>query len=172
MGCTVSSVGGEIEVESAVGEGTTFRVALPVAPQIYLAQHDFGSSAAERGAPRGQILVVEDQVVVANALVRLLSAEHDVTCVSSTREALMQIGSGRPYGVILCDLMMPDMTGMDLFADVSRTAPQLADRVVFMTGGVFTPRAREFLERIPNPRIEKPFDWDQLRAIVHKLLET
>ncbi len=167
----VSSVGGEIEVESAVGEGTTFRVALPVAPQIYLAQHEV-ESGQRLDAPRGEILIVEDQVVVANALVRLLSAEHEVTCVRSSREALLQIESGRPFGVVLCDLMMPDMTGMDLFADLSRTAPYLADRIVFMTGGVFTPRAREFLERVPNPRIEKPFDWDQLRAIVRKLLDS
>lgn len=168
----VSSVGGEIEVESAVGEGTTFRVALPVAPQIYLAQQDAAGGQTLADTPRGEILVVEDQVVVANALVRLLSAEHEVTCVRSSREALVQIESGRSFGVVLCDLMMPDMTGMDLFADLSRSAPQLAERVVFMTGGVFTPRAREFLERVPNPRIEKPFDWDQLRAIVRKLLDS
>ena len=168
----VSSVGGEIEVESAVGEGTTFRVALPLAPQIYLAQHDVESSQKLHDTPRGEILIVEDQVVVANALLRLLSAEHQVTCVRSSREALLEIESGRSFGVVLCDLMMPDMTGMDLFADLSRSAPQLAERVVFMTGGVFTPRAREFLDRVPNPRIEKPFDWDQLRAIVRKLLDS
>jgi signal transduction histidine kinase len=165
----VSSVGGEIEVESAVGEGTTFRVALPVAPQTYLAQRDLPSDEVT-SSKRGVILIVEDQIVVANALVRLLSAEHDVTCVSTSREALVAIESGRRFDVILCDLMMPDMTGMDLFTDVARSAPHLAERMVFMTGGVFTPRAREFLERVPNPRIEKPFDWDQLRATVRKTL--
>jgi FixJ family two-component response regulator len=67
--------------------------------------------------------------------------------------------------------MMPEVTGMDLHAEVLRLAPDQADKIVFMTGGAFTSRAREFLDKVPNPRIEKPFRVTVLRALVHSLLQ-
>ncbi len=66
--------------------------------------------------------------------------------------------------------MMPDMTGMELHARLRDIAPALADRTVFLTGGAFTPSARDFLARVPNARIEKPFEPDQLRALVARVL--
>jgi FixJ family two-component response regulator len=62
------------------------------------------------------------------------------------------------------------MTGMELHDRLCQVAPALADRTVFLTGGAFTPGARDFLARIPNPRIEKPFEPDQLRALVARVL--
>jgi hypothetical protein len=55
---------------------------------------------------------------------------------------------------------------MDLYEELRRILPGLERRVVFMTGGAFTPRAREFLEQVPNPRIDKPFDLRQVRALL------
>ena len=119
-----------------------------------------------------RILLIEDDHSLREEIVNVLELEEfEVVTAENGRIGLERLKEGLP-DLVLCDLMMPDMTGMDLFADLSRSAPQLAERVVFMTGGVFTPRAREFLERVPNPRIEKPFDWDQLRAIVRKLLDS
>jgi len=66
--------------------------------------------------------------------------------------------------------MMPEMTGMDLHAELLRREPALAERLVFMTGGAFTPAAREFLDRVPNARVEKPFDVQDLRALIQTLL--
>jgi CheY-like chemotaxis protein len=70
--------------------------------------------------------------------------------------------------VILCDLMMPDMTGMDLHADLVRRDPRVAERMVFLTGGAFTGDARRFLDEVPNARLEKPFDVGALRAAVRQ----
>jgi DNA-binding NtrC family response regulator len=72
--------------------------------------------------------------------------------------------------VIVCDLMMPEVTGMDLYAELERSRPELVRRVVFMTGGALTARAREFLARVTNPRLEKPFDLERLRAIIAGLV--
>ena len=103
--------------------------------------------------------------MVAKALRRILAAEHDAVSVTSGREALERL-AGEPFDLILCDLMMPDMTGMDLHAELSARLPDYADRMIFLTGGAFTPRAREFLDRVHNPWIEKPVELQQLRALV------
>jgi CheY-like chemotaxis protein len=71
---------------------------------------------------------------------------------------------------MLCDLMMPELTGMDLHAELLRIAPEQAQKMVFMTGGAFTTHAREFLEEVRNPRIDKPLDVDKVRALVRGLL--
>jgi len=64
---------------------------------------------------------------------------------------------------------MPEMTGMDLYGELGRIAPDQIERVVFVTGGAFTPRAREFLERIPNARVEKPIDFQNLKLLLRNL---
>ena len=74
------------------------------------------------------------------------------------------------YDAILCDLMMPGMTGMELFEVLRREHPTLAARVVFMTGGVSMLRVSEFLESVPNAKFEKPFDIAELRRTLHGLV--
>ncbi|MBI5478717.1 MAG: response regulator [Deltaproteobacteria bacterium] len=80
--------------------------------------------------------------------------------------ARARLGRGERFDVILCDLMMPVMTGMELYDELGRVAPEQRERVVFLTGGAFTPTARSFLSQVPNPRLEKPFDVDELLAVV------
>ena len=168
----VSGLGGEILVESTVGRGTTFKVLLDAAPPRAEADVTATAPAAARAvAQRGRILVVDDEPLVARALLRILAPHHDVVTRTSAREALADVqGGSEPFDLLLCDLMMPDMTGMELHARVREVAPALADRTVFLTGGAFTPSAREFLARVPNPRIEKPFEPDALRALVARVL--
>jgi CheY-like chemotaxis protein len=115
---------------------------------------------------RGRIVVVDDDALVRRAVQRSLASEHDVTAVSSALEVLERIASGERFDVIVCDLMMPSMTGMDLHAELSKIAPELADRMVFLTGGAFTARARDFLDRVPNLRLEKPFKAVSFRALL------
>lgn len=86
------------------------------------------------------------------------------------REALDRIAAGERFDVILSDLMMPDVTGMDLYDQLSISTPDQATRMVFLTGGAFTDRAREFLERVPNPRGEKPFDVSTILAMIAGVL--
>jgi PAS domain S-box-containing protein len=164
----VTDMDGELTVESAVGKGTTFRVSLPIA----------GRAAIEEPAPpvepiaipgrRGRILVVDDEEIVLRSVQRLLSKEHDVVAVAKAKEALALCAGGETFDVILCDLMMPDMTGMDLHRELSRIAPEEAGRMIFMTGGAFTPKAWNFLADSTREHVEKPFDPKTLRAIVRR----
>jgi CheY-like chemotaxis protein len=121
-------------------------------------------------ARRGRILVVDDDRAVARVIVRALR-QHEVIPVESAGDALTLIRSGAHFDVILCDLMMPVMTGMDFHKELSDIAPRQAEAVVFMTGGAFTTRAREFFDDVTNLRLEKPFDVAKLCATVHALLK-
>ena len=116
---------------------------------------------------RGRVLVVDDDALVSGAIRRTLSRENDVEVLVSARQALTQLTTPElRYDVVLCDLMMPEMTGMDLFDALLKVAPKVAERVVFITGGAFTPVAQAFLDRMTNPRVEKPFDPEGLRKLI------
>ena len=164
----VAELGGEIGVESAVGRGTTFRVRLPIAPPRAVAASPEGPKQPQTGR-RGRILVVDDEPMVGKAVRRTLG-EHDVTVLTDAREALARLTGGEEYDLIFCDIMMPQMSGMDLYNELSKKLPIAAGRMIFMTGGAFTPRSQEFLDRVPNQRIEKPFDWQGLRQLVSQTL--
>jgi two-component system, cell cycle sensor histidine kinase and response regulator CckA len=165
----VTDMDGELTVESEVGKGTTFRVALPVArkdesePAVPVAQ------IAVTGR-RGRILVVDDEKLVLRGVKRILSKEHEVVATVAAKEALALCAGGEKFDLILCDLMMPDMTGMELHRELSRVAPEQAERMIFLTGGAFTAKARQFLSETPKEHIEKPFDPANLRAIVQRYL--
>jgi CheY-like chemotaxis protein len=91
---------------------------------------------------------------------------------TAPRAALELLTVDSAFDLILCDLMMPGMTGMEFYAELSRTVPELAPRTVFMTGGAFTAGASKFLESVPNRRLDKPFSADTLRSTIAKLMGT
>ena len=117
-------------------------------------------------------MVVDDDVMVAGAVARILSPPHDVETESSPKAALTRVGTGERFDLVLCDLMMPEMSGMDFQVALDRAAPALSRRLIFITGGAFTARARDFLERSPNLTLEKPFSPAELRAVVARALAT
>jgi CheY-like chemotaxis protein len=90
--------------------------------------------------------------------------------VTSAREALQLLADGARYDVILSDLMMPEMSGMQLFDELARAHPEMIERVVFMTGGAFTSSAHTFLDRVTNPCLEKPFTAAAVRDAIQRLV--
>ncbi len=164
----VTSLGGEITVQSQEGKGTVFRVLLPVAKTRAVDETPMPPPRVL--GRRGRILVVDDEPMVASAIRRMLAKEHEVIPVTSAREAKDRFRNGERFDLILCDLMMPEITGMELHAELARTAPDQAERMLFMTGGAFTPQARQFLDVVRNPRVEKPFDFASLHALIHNLV--
>jgi PAS domain S-box-containing protein len=167
----VTSFGGRIEVESEVGKGSTFRVVL----RAVTAEHPVELTqtlSVQEASRRGRILVVDDEPMIAVAIRRTLQREHEVVTLTSAREAHARLTGGERFDVIVCDVMMPEMSGMDLHEELVRHSPELAGRMVFMTGGAFTPNTRAFLNHVGNRRIEKPFSSKQLRALVQSVLAT
>jgi len=162
----VTAIGGDITVESRPG-ATTFRVVLPA----------IAASPATAEVPprppvlraRARVLVVDDEPMVARAIARTLS-EHDVTVLHSGAAALERLRQDVGFDVVLCDLMMPELNGMELHERLRLEVPAASERMVFMTGGAFTPQARDFLARVPNARVDKPFEPAALRALVDGLV--
>lgn len=111
--------------------------------------------------------MVDDDARVARSLKTLLQA-HDVTTVQSGRAAMELLRAGDSFDVVFCDLMMPGVTGMDVFEQISASDPAYVPRFVFLTGGAFTPRASTFLSQVGRPCLEKPFDE---RAVQDALTE-
>jgi signal transduction histidine kinase len=161
--------GGDIAVESQAGRGTTFRVSLRRA-RTALPSAD-AIPAEQRAKRKGRILVVDDEPMLCSAVERILSVEHDVTVVQSARRALEILKDDARFDVILSDLMMPQMTGIELHAALTKIAPELAAKMVFMTGGAFSPSASAFLENASNPTIDKPFKPAALRRVVQTLIK-
>ncbi len=165
----ITTLGGEITVESNPGEGTVFRVAIPAAKSrtipIPAPRPDHVPSR------RGNLLVVDDEIAVGESLERILRKFHDVTIVSSGQKAIEAIAAVGGFDAIFCDLMMPNMSGMDFFDQLLKANPEQARRVVFMTGGAFTPRAKEFLEQSENVHILKPFTAETVRSIAKDFVE-
>jgi PAS domain S-box-containing protein len=162
---------GRLEVESEVGRGSVFRVVLPASnlPRL-IPEPSQAPEAVRARSQRGRILIVDDEPLVSQAVRRTLQQEHEVMALTSAREAHQRLTGGEQFDIILCDIMMPEMSGIDLYEELARISPALAARMVFLTGGAFTARAREFLAQIKNPCVEKPFLPQELQALVRSLL--
>jgi len=168
----VDGAGGRIDVESQEGEGSRFVVRLPVPSAQDLDQR--GHTPLPAGPPaqtRRRALVVDDEESVGRMLRRALGRRFDVTVTHSGLEAKRIFAESTDYDVVLCDMLMPGMTGMELHAYLCEEHPELAARMVFMTGGAFTPAAADFLARVDNPRLDKPFELAELQAVLETLTE-
>jgi CheY-like chemotaxis protein len=97
----------------------------------------------------------------------MLAREHEVEVVNEPREAVAILTRGQPeFDIIICDLMMPGLSGDEVYMEVVEKRPQLAQRFIFMTGGAFTARGARFLEEIAAPVLHKPFDAAHIRDLV------
>jgi signal transduction histidine kinase len=165
----IAGYGGAIEVESQLGVGTCMRVLLPHAVACAAPPPRPATVPPVRPQPRrGKVLVIDDEPLLARAIERGLSAHHQVVVASRARDALDRIATGETFDTILCDLMMPDLSGIDVHAFLEREHPALVSRVVFMTGGAFTASAKQFLHDIPNQHIVKPFKIAEVLKIVER----
>jgi CheY-like chemotaxis protein len=165
----VTDLRGRVEVDSKLGQGSTFRVILPPASRSE-ALPSVDSAGRAEAARRGSILVVDDEPLILKIVAAMLGEEHDVICEARADAALARIRDGARFDAIVCDLMMPQVSGMDLHAALLEFAPGQARAMLFLTGGAFTARARAFLERVPNATIDKPFDAEALASGVRRIV--
>lgn len=164
----VTSLGGHIDVESTASEGTEFTVVLPAcAPSTAPSTPRLIHGPAEAEPAPARVLVVDDETSLLHAMKRFLSREHDVEIASSGPTALDVLNRDPGFDVVLCDLMMPGMSGMDIHKHLMQNQPDMAERMVFMTGGTFSADAKRFLDSVQNPTLEKPFELSELTRLIH-----
>ena len=118
---------------------------------------------------RHRVLIIEDQEALALTLIRVLTPRYDLERAGRVRDALARLREARPaFDAVLCDMVLPDGTGIDVFEGVRGEG--VAARFVFMTGGALTQEVAEFLDRVPNPKLEKPFPIAALEELLEGVL--
>lgn len=160
----VTALGGSISVESELGKGSRFHVELPIAPDP--AASETADDTAPEAASGKRILVIDDEPLLGQTLRLAFTGRHEVVVVTSGREALSRLSGDPHFDLVLCDLMMPDISGIAVYEQIQAVDPASAERFVFMTGGAFTERARKFLESYEGAHLEKPFDITQVEALL------
>jgi CheY-like chemotaxis protein/anti-sigma regulatory factor (Ser/Thr protein kinase) len=171
----IQSHGGEILVRSDPGQGSVFTVLLPAVPAsasraVPEPREGEQSSHVHEVARRGRILIVDDEPRLARSMRLLLEPAYDVVTTTSGSEALTLVSSGQRFDVVVCDLQMPGTTGKDIYTQLRERQPELARRLVFMSGGAYTPQASQFIRTVPNRVLEKPVRPELLLATIDAAL--
>jgi len=111
-----------------------------------------------------EILIIDDEPLVAKTLGRLLRS-HSIRIIASSATALETVCEDG-FDLIFCDLMMPDVSGQELYTMACERKPELADQFVFITGGAFSGDSETFLAQSTVRVLYKPFDRGALREIM------
>lgn len=165
-----ASLHGRLDVDDTARAGTVVTVRLPLKDSSR--RPHLASLEPVRPGRRTRVLIVDNEPLIVRALSRLLKGDHDVETAGGGFEALDLIRHADPFDLILCDLAMPEMNGIELFQETVRVAPDMAPRFVFVTGGAVADGFHEVLESLPNRVLEKPVQPELLREVVGQLLGT
>jgi CheY-like chemotaxis protein len=118
-----------------------------------------------------RVLVIDDEPLIVRTLTSALASRVTVVGETVPERALALILADPAFDAIVCDVMMPGLTGIDIHERIARDKPGHETRFVFITGGAYTARAREYLDRVPNARLTKPFDAAALLAAIEKVAD-
>jgi CheY-like chemotaxis protein len=167
----LQAMGGTIEIKYSSSQGTAFVVTLEPFDEdtsnSELENPDSGSRVERKG--RLSVLIVDDEELVLRSLAASL-AHHDVVVEIDGREAIRRVVEG-DFDIVICDLMMPKMTGMDIHAELLRQCPDAAHKMLFMTGGVFVKEAEDFLSSVSGRWVEKPINFGELEEKIWNRIE-
>ena len=167
----VAEHNGRIYAESEEGNGATFIVELPIVRQEEEAKPSEPDAGEAGEAALARILVVDDEPSVTQVLKRVLTAEgYEVKAVGTAKEALKLIKGGKRYALILLDIKMPDMSGIELYQHLDKTVGSLTQKIIFITGDVLGTDTMDFFSRTGASYITKPFDIEQLKKEIKSKL--
>lgn len=119
---------------------------------------------------KARILVIDDEPLIGKLLSRMFVKNYQILTKGSGREAIASFEEGERFDLILCDMFMPRVSGIDLHKWLSSNLPGQADRMIFMTGGAYLTQAARFLEETRSLYIEKPFEMSDISALIQREL--
>jgi CheY-like chemotaxis protein len=166
----VHEYGGEIELDSRVGRGSCFRVRLPVDSERPSRRTPPRLPERVQLPRRSRILLVDDDEMVAKALARILRRQYEVLVAGGGIEAMNVLQRDEAFDLILSDIAMPGVSGIDLHGWLGERCPDLAERMVFVTGGTYTPEAMRFQREVGNEFVEKALGPAELQEAVSQAL--
>jgi len=159
--------GGRLEVHHLPDCGTRFELVIPIDTGLSaIEQRRESHPISEAPLKRSRLLIVDDDAMVLSALHRRLRRRYDTVTVLGGAEALARLSEDPGFDSIVCDLMMPEVDGKSFYNAIKKDHPELADRIVFMSGGAFTPRLRKFAAAVPNPVLQKPVSREDLESML------
>jgi CheY-like chemotaxis protein len=123
-----------------------------------------------RTGRRHRVMLVDDEAQVAHTMERLLRRDYDITIALCGNEAIEHIVNGARFDAIVSDVMMPNMTGIELTEQLQQLAPDQARRLIFLSGGAFTAQTRDRLDELGAPQLEKPVSAKELRAHLSRMV--
>ena len=161
--------GGHVNVESKLGKGATFQFELPLADNAAEARPAAQPRAARRASGRS-ILVIDDEASIREVLLVLLSRDgHEVETVAEGLAALERLAE-RDFDLIITDVRMPGVDGIDFYNRVRAWNPAVAERIIFTTGDIVNPVTRDFLASVQNRHLQKPFSLAEVRDVITAML--
>ena len=161
----VESLDGHLEHETKLGKGTEFRVTFKTAPGKVSPTNPVADAAND--LPK--IVFIDDDKSVLNSLARLIPDNYQAITFADPRKAIAYLEAGRPADVVFCDVMMPYLTGKDIYERLHIADPQLAQRLVFVTGGAHGEALVSFIRSLDNLRLQKPFGTVELHETIEKV---
>jgi PAS domain S-box-containing protein len=161
---------GTLEYESEVGKGTSAKLMLPVRGVLKPSTR-MGEKAASSTSNKLRILLVDDEESLLRALRRSLGRKHEVLTATSAQQAIDLLGDEGAVDLVISDLMMPDMNGLQLYETVIAKHPHLKGRIVFMSGGIFVEQIDSYIAEHALKVISKPFGQEEFDEVLAKIQE-
>lgn len=157
--------GGDVVIGASTRPGARVEVRIPVRAGVTAAPGP-QPDAATRPARRARLLLIDDEPMLLRSLSQALADDHETVSAQGGEEGLAVLARDRDFDLVLCDLQMPTIDGVAVYDAITKTAPELLERFAFMSGGVVTARARQFVDRVHPFVMEKPIKIDALLALV------
>jgi CheY-like chemotaxis protein len=170
----VSEHGGTITPQSVEGEGATFVIDLPAAPQAAKAAEKKVSGPLPAPSIREgvgkRVLVIDDEDTILQMISEALKRNGYRVDVARDGEAALRRLGQYHYDLALCDWKMPGLNGEQIYERLRDSNPEMSQRMIFITGDVVNERTQEFLRSEKKVCLSKPFTLVEFRSAINKVM--